>query len=55
MVTLRTDRKGNEYVHTTIEIPRYLRDFARKQKISMSSVIRKHLEQKMNGPRGNGQ
>jgi len=55
MTTTRKDRQGNVFTHTTIEIPRYLREFARQNRISMSGLLRKCLEEKMLEFRGNGE
>ncbi len=44
MTLVFTDREGMEYVHTSVMVPRELRDAARKNKISISACLKHALE-----------
>ena len=44
MGTITIGKDGVEQIHTTVIIPRNLRDEAKKQGVSMSSELRKVLE-----------
>ncbi|MDD5189012.1 MAG: hypothetical protein PHF57_12475 [Methanoregula sp.] len=47
MGTITIGKDGVEFIHTNVIVPRYLRDFAKDQDISMSRELRVALETKM--------
>ncbi len=55
MGTTTIGKDGIEYIHTNVLIPRYLRDFARMEGISMSRLLKNSLEKKYIKIWGNGQ
>jgi len=54
MPTIFRNRDGVVFVHTNVILPRYLREFARQNRISMSGLLRQCLEEKMFALGGNG-
>ena len=49
MVTITIGRGGVEFIHTNVTVPRYLRDLAKDQGISLSGTLREALELKLKG------
>ena len=41
------DRDGVEYVHTSVMVPRNLRDAARENKVSISGCLKRALESEL--------
>jgi hypothetical protein len=50
-----TLKNGDEYCPTTVLLPRNLKDFARRERISMSKELREALEAKMKEGDAGGQ
>lgn len=48
MTTITIGNDGIEFIHTSVMIPRQLRECAKAQGISCSKVLKEALEQKMN-------
>ena len=55
MTTITIGKDGVEFVHTNVIVPRYLRDLAKEQGISMSHELRAVLEKKTKKGNARGQ